>query len=606
MVPFMRITVIGASDSGKTALINTWVNGNCPLRYTRTEKAMLYYKRMELEDEGEFCSTRQPIFVEVEDSPGSERGPDGDGAAAPPDDDTGPPRIRKGSRVTVRDKAQEVKNCFAAEEWRRKLEYKPLMDTMLGQEFTVKLVARDGSVGLPSPDGSEGGIWNFPPKAVKLKVSPEVGLTLTRLRGGPWRCSMERPHRRLRVRAPPAAAHGREPPEGLDPHKHQGFPSAGWHEAVLRRSRPDGRCQEPAWTGLLRGARRSPPAGARHNRQGCRRARGHAVHRLVRADAPTQEDDFSYHALSEHWVRVVATVAEALASGHACLVHCRDGLGDTGVALACFLVQHGRDGPNDIGEFGYGYNAHKGYRPRMAAEDAVAAVRASRRGSLPLVAHEAAVAAFAEGAWTRFVDTVHSELMMSKAEARVPVPAEGGDAYVIKQSRGADSLFHALAAGLRPGGGAGGGGPEDGPPSPRGPAAAAADRARAADLDLREEASAQFAAAGAREAMEVLGTSLIEWVTWLGGSGTAAEDYARSLASGEAWGSVLDAVVCAQAVGCDLHVYEWSEHGVNYELAGVFEVAGAGALPSPPLPQSPLTVSLLYDGGGHYDILCLG
>jgi len=174
MVPFMRITVIGASDSGKTALINTWVNGNCPLRYTRTEKAMLYYKRMELEDEGEFCSTRQPIFVEVEDSPGSERGPDGDGAAAPPDDDTGPPRIRKGSRVTVRDKAQEVKNCFAAEEWRRKLEYKPLMDTMLGQEFTVKLVARDGSVGLPSPDGSEGGIWNFPPKAVKLKVSPEL------------------------------------------------------------------------------------------------------------------------------------------------------------------------------------------------------------------------------------------------------------------------------------------------------------------------------------------------------------------------------------------------------------------------------------------------
>merc|ERR1719221_845381 len=45
---------------------------------------------------------------------------------------------------------------------------------MLGQEFTVKLVARDGSVGLPSPDGSEGGIWNFPPKAVKLKVSPEL------------------------------------------------------------------------------------------------------------------------------------------------------------------------------------------------------------------------------------------------------------------------------------------------------------------------------------------------------------------------------------------------------------------------------------------------
>ncbi|CAJ1371134.1 unnamed protein product [Effrenium voratum] len=45
------------------------------------------------------------------------------------------------------------------------------MENMLGKEFNVRSIGKDGSIYLPSPDGSEGGVWTFPPGAAKLKVS---------------------------------------------------------------------------------------------------------------------------------------------------------------------------------------------------------------------------------------------------------------------------------------------------------------------------------------------------------------------------------------------------------------------------------------------------
>merc|ERR1712183_337915 len=82
----------------------------------------------------------------------------------------GPPKIKKGSRVVLLKEKDAVLSAF--NEFRKgALRYKPAMDNMLGKDFPVKTIGMDGSYGLPSPDGSEGGVWNFPPAAVRLKVS---------------------------------------------------------------------------------------------------------------------------------------------------------------------------------------------------------------------------------------------------------------------------------------------------------------------------------------------------------------------------------------------------------------------------------------------------
>jgi len=178
-IPFMRMTVLGMSGCGKTAFVNAFVNSTCPSRYVSTERQVLYYKKMEVRDEGEFDEIQRPIFIEVEDSPGSEKGPPGSAPEARNDDssaNTGPPTIRRGSRVQLLKERNKVIGMFNSEKWRLKLEYKKAMDGMLGKEYTVKVIPADGSIGLPSPDGSEGGVWNFPPESVSLKVTPETPL----------------------------------------------------------------------------------------------------------------------------------------------------------------------------------------------------------------------------------------------------------------------------------------------------------------------------------------------------------------------------------------------------------------------------------------------
>lgn len=171
-IPFMRVTVLGMTGCGKTAFINAFVNSTCPPRYVSTDRQVLYYKKMEVRDEGEFDELQRPIFIEVEDTPGSEKGPAG-GAQPSDDKDAGPPKVRRGARVQVIKDVKKMMAMFNSEEWRLKLEYKPAMEGMVGKEYTVRIMAKDGSVGLPSPDGSEGGVWNFPPGCVELKVNPE-------------------------------------------------------------------------------------------------------------------------------------------------------------------------------------------------------------------------------------------------------------------------------------------------------------------------------------------------------------------------------------------------------------------------------------------------
>lgn len=176
-IPFMRVTVLGMTGCGKTAFVNAFVNCACPSRYVSTDNQVLYYKKMEVKDEGEFDEIQRPIFIEVEDTPGSEKGPPGAVDTDDSNDAAGVPRIKKGSRVQLKGKSH-VNAAFNSERWRLKLDggYRQAMDGMCGKEFTVKVMARDGSIGLPSPDGSEGGVWNFPPECVTLKVTPEVPL----------------------------------------------------------------------------------------------------------------------------------------------------------------------------------------------------------------------------------------------------------------------------------------------------------------------------------------------------------------------------------------------------------------------------------------------
>jgi len=168
----MRITVLGASGCGKTCLINSFVNGNCPQRYQSTDGTALYYKKIEIDDEGSYVGTRRPIYIEIEDTPGSEKGaPDQD------DDlriDSGPPEIRKGSRVILTKDRAKLHALFKNKAYRDILHFKNDMDDLCGREFVVRKKFKDGTIGLPSPDGSEGGVWKFPKEAVELKMSLAV------------------------------------------------------------------------------------------------------------------------------------------------------------------------------------------------------------------------------------------------------------------------------------------------------------------------------------------------------------------------------------------------------------------------------------------------
>mmetsp|Transcript_33109 Transcript_33109/g.72121 ORF Transcript_33109/g.72121 Transcript_33109/m.72121 type:complete len:362 (+) Transcript_33109:76-1161(+) len=172
---FMRITLLGASNSGKSSLVGAFVNGNCPIRYVRTDSSAVYYKMVEMIDEGEFEDVKRPVLIEIEDTPGSELGhPDEEeGGGAPTD---GAPQIRRGSRITVIGREHKTKflAMFEDPKYKDTLHYRQEMDGMLGREYPVRSIGKDGSIGLPSPDGSEGGVWNFPPKACKLKVSMDL------------------------------------------------------------------------------------------------------------------------------------------------------------------------------------------------------------------------------------------------------------------------------------------------------------------------------------------------------------------------------------------------------------------------------------------------
>ncbi|CAD7944188.1 unnamed protein product [Amoebophrya sp. A120] len=84
-LPFLRITVIGLGNSGKTSLINSYVNKHCPTVYQETSDPVLYYKTMKLQSEDdEDSKSAFRALLEIEDTYSSFRG-DGKSYGVPRD-----------------------------------------------------------------------------------------------------------------------------------------------------------------------------------------------------------------------------------------------------------------------------------------------------------------------------------------------------------------------------------------------------------------------------------------------------------------------------------------------------------------------------------------
>jgi len=163
-VRFMRITLLGASGCGKTSLVTSFVSNTYPFRAVSTDQAQIYYRKIDLKDEDEPGKPRA-CLLEIEDTPGSERGHDT--FNDPTSDD--PMAIKRGSRVRVCADKREVQLHFQS--WRaakrKPLIYERGMDAMLGGDFTVKTVG-DGTFGLVAQEG--GDIWEFPAEALHLNL----------------------------------------------------------------------------------------------------------------------------------------------------------------------------------------------------------------------------------------------------------------------------------------------------------------------------------------------------------------------------------------------------------------------------------------------------
>ena len=83
-----------------------------------------------------------------------------------------------GQRVRIFSDGQLVKRCFDFVQY----EYSELMDAMCGEAFEVVCHARDNCgttiVGLPSPDGSQDGVWYFPVTVLEREAGEELGAEL--------------------------------------------------------------------------------------------------------------------------------------------------------------------------------------------------------------------------------------------------------------------------------------------------------------------------------------------------------------------------------------------------------------------------------------------
>jgi len=77
--PFVRLTMLGAGDSGKTSLINAWVNNTCPSSYTPTDGATFYYRTLRVQCPHQTEAEEEKLataLVEIEDTYCWNKGPE--------------------------------------------------------------------------------------------------------------------------------------------------------------------------------------------------------------------------------------------------------------------------------------------------------------------------------------------------------------------------------------------------------------------------------------------------------------------------------------------------------------------------------------------------
>lgn len=251
----------------------------------------------------------------------------------------------------------------------------------------------------------------------------------------------------------------------------------------------------------------------------------------------------------EHLEEVVSQIADALASGNGCLVHCSSGFGVSGTALACFLILFGLDDPVKAGKPG---------QPKMTGGEAVEVLRALRSGCLASPEEEAQVHSFAQAAWARHIERAQRAFCGSAAAAGPSQRTAPSSARVVRQPGDGNCLFHSLAYGLGSG---------------------TAASVRAEICAFMEQSPG----------LSIAGTSLAEWIQML--AGCPVSQYARKMAKSAQWGGAPEIAACAHMRKVNIHVYE--RRGSGFELTVPFDVGGTR------------TVRVLYVGGVHYDALIL-
>ncbi len=83
------------------------------------------------------------------------------------------------------------------------------------------------------------------------------------------------------------------------------------------------------------------------------------LQRQARQSLPVQYHHFPVPDFDVPSVAIMVTILEAidrsLADGRNLYLHCLGGIGRTGTAVGCYLVRHGRSGPDALGELGKMY-----------------------------------------------------------------------------------------------------------------------------------------------------------------------------------------------------------------------------------------------------------
>lgn len=145
-LPFFRITVVGLGGSGKTALVNSYMNKHCPTVYQETNDPVLYYKTVKVQNEDDDdAKSAFRALLEIEDTYSSFRG-DGKSYGQPRDikrflDMSRSEESNLSKQLKTDNKEKGAARPFASYTCPRADQYKPLTKGRMG--FMIVFDAND-------------------------------------------------------------------------------------------------------------------------------------------------------------------------------------------------------------------------------------------------------------------------------------------------------------------------------------------------------------------------------------------------------------------------------------------------------------------------------